>query len=391
MQKKLLIFNIYIFFIIAGIIKTIIGPVLPTMIDNYSVTLAVAGLVISMLSFGRLISVSSAAVWLDSIGYKPVFLTGAALISVGMFGFGIVHWWWGHLMFMLVTGLGFGMIGSSSNALIAELNPQKRGKALNRLHMFFGIGSLVGPVIAGLFLNFNWNWRFLFTIVAALSLLTFVFSLTREFPETGADEDDGIQEHSAVRLKRLINRPIFYLLAVIMFIYVGVGNGIVGWVNKYLGDTLAFSGFAASGVLAIYSLGLTLGRVTWSFFSDSLGYKKTILLCSAGSLMTISVAVLSSMTTAILIGFGLTGFFLAGLFPTVLAYGSQLFPRMLGTISSSLVSTAVMGGVIIPWVMGIISEYFGLKGGMMTTIIFAVILVGSSILLFFIDEKKEVL
>ena len=387
MKENMLIFNMYLFFILSGITKTIIGPVLPSMIENYGVTLTVAGLILSVLSFGRLISVITATFLLDNVGYKPILTTGAALMSIGLIGFTMSIWWWGHVLFILFVGLGIGLIGSSSNALIAEVNTDNKGKALNHLHMFFGVGSLIGPLIAGFLLSYNLNWRVVFWPAVIFSLMLLILIVTREFPEKVVTKDK--RENSLVRLGKLIHSPIFYFLAIVMFVYVGVGNGIMGWMNKYLGDVMSFSGMAASGVLALYTLGITVGRLTCGLFVDSLGYKKTILLCSIGSLLSITLAVMSNMIVFILIGFALTGFFMAGLFPTAIAYGTSLFPEMLGTISSALITTAVIGGTTIPWVMGAISDNYGLKGGMMITIVLAIILSISSILLFFTEDRKK--
>ena len=396
-EKKAITVKIYVFYALFGIAKNIIGPILPHLIDDYTVSLATAGLVISLLSFGRLLSVSWATVWLDEKGPKKVLLWGAFCVAAGLIGFTLSIWWYLHLFFMAVIGIGFGLFGSSSNALIAGLYIKKQGKALNRLHMFYGVGALIGPLLAGIFLFMDFSWRSIFILVSILAVSLFLMIIFQKIPEINNNGEyvndtnkNGTKDNKGkyfTRLKKLFKSPVFFLLALISFIYIGVGNGITGWMNTYLGDTFAFTDIFASGILAIYTLGITLGRIVCSYVSDDLGYKNTIFYCSIGSFLAVCIAVLSNSTVFILTGFGLTGFFLAGLFPTALAYGSRVFDDMLGTISSALISTAVIGGMLIPWWMGIISEYYGLRSGMYLTIIFSIILIFTAGLLYKFDKQ----
>ncbi|MFW6006720.1 MAG: MFS transporter [Bacillota bacterium] len=386
-RKMKITINIYLFFVLFGIAKTIIGPVMPHLINDYSVTLGTAGLLLSLLSFGRLLSVSWATVWLDKVGPDKILILGALCITGGLAGFALSVWWSLHLLFIVLIGIGFGFLGTSSNALIAGIYVKEQGNALNRMHMFFGIGSLLGPIGAGLLLYRNYSWRIIFGLAFIFSLISLLWAFFQNIPEINNKEEaeDNSDNKFKIRLKKLVHSPLFFLLAVIMFVYIGVGNGLIGWMNKYLGDTFAFSDFFASGFLAIYTLGITSGRFVYSYISDNLGYKKSILLGAVGSFISITVAVFSSTSLIILLGFGFTGFFLAGLFPTCIAYGSRVFPEMLGTISSALIFSSVLGGIIVPYIMGIISEFYGLRGGMITTVIFSIFLVIASGLLFKFD------
>jgi len=394
LPKKKLVLTLLIFFayIMMGISKNIIGPVLPTIIENYTITLTLAGTLLTLLSVGRLLSVSSSGGLLDSIGRKRLLTAGLILLFTGHLGYSLGIRWWNHLLAIMVMGMGIGLMGVSCNALIADLYQEKRGRALNLLHMCYSIGALIGPFIAGGYLTFNINWRWIYVTAAVITFLLFVITQFYEFPDR-----DRYQKFKPGKIKQIISEtlkrwrtilqsPILVLLGFIMFIYIGVGNGFVGWINTYLEDTKAFSVLSASGILAIYNLGIIAGRLLCSFISDNLGYKNTILLCALGSLLFINLAVLSSSFLFILIGFGLTGFFLAGLNPTAIAYGTQLFPEMIGTVSSGLTTLAVLGGTIIPLMMGIISDHFGLQGGMMTTIGFALILL---IMALFLRNDKQ--
>ncbi|MFW5986068.1 MAG: MFS transporter [Halanaerobiales bacterium] len=372
-NKKKLTINVFMIFTIMGLSKVIIGPSLPDMISGYGVSLTVAGSILGFLSFGRFISVLSATAILDNNQYKPVLVTGTVLITAGLTGNAISGFWWGHLLSVLIIGFGIGLVGSCNNVLITDLYSENRGNFLNLSHMFFGVGAVVGPLLAGVYLNQNISWRWIYLTVAFLSLGVLIYTILGKFPEKNIKID--YENRTAVRWKKLINSREFFLLAMVMFIYVGVGNSIFGWVNKYLGDTFSFSAFAASGVLLIYNLGLTGGRLGYSFITEYFGYKKTIMICSIGGLVSVSTAVLTGIPVLIIICFGLTGLFLSGLFPVSIAFGSRLFPEMVGTISAALIAAAALGGTVVPWFLGFVSDYLGLQGGMMVNIAVSLLLV----------------
>ena len=392
-NKLILTLIVYIAYIMMGLSKNIIGPVLPTIIENYEITLTLAGTLFTLLSIGRIFSVSSASGLLDSIGRKRVLISGLILLFIGQTLYGISFSWWVHLISIMIVGMGIGLIGTSSNAVIADLYQEKRGKALNLLHMCFGIGAFIGPILAGSYLSLNINWRWIYFTSGFISLILFILTSLYEFPDNNKYEKFKFNKlkntfsTTKERWKKILQSPILILLGLIMFIYIGVGNGIIGWVNKYLGEIKSFSVLSASGVLAVYNFGIIGGRFVCSFVSDNLGYKKTILVCAVGSLLFINLAVLSNNFYIILTGFGLTGFFLSGLNPTAIAYGTKLFPDMIGTVSAGLKTISVLGGTVVPLLMGAISDHFGLQGGMMTTIVFAIILL---IMAIFLKNDKEI-
>jgi len=397
-RPKILVVAYGLYFLM-GVAKIVIGPALPSMIENYSITLAAAGAVFTFLSLGRFIAVSLSALSLDRFGEGRILHLGVWLLGVGLLGFTFSPNWPLHLLTMFFIGLGMGFIGPSLNTLVAAASEGEKGKGLNRLHMFFSVGSLFGPALAGAILTWGSNWRLVFLPAAIAVVLPLLATrkmkgirsnLDLESGKRDQGEEAGSISGTEGRWRKLFTSKYFYLLGAVGFLYIGIGNGIVGWANKYLGDVFSLSVFAASSVLMIYNLGMSSGRMGSSFLSERFGYKKTILGCALGSLVFVSLAVLSGGSLLSTLGFGLSGLFLAGLFPTAIAYGTDLFPEIAGTASSSLIATAFLGGTVVPFAIGAISDRFGLKGGMFTLVsLTVVLLVVASLLPSDLKNAKE--
>ena len=73
-----------------------------------------------------------------------------------------------------------------------------------------------------------------------------------------------------------------------------------------------------------------------------------MLLLSRGPVLAIS-------------GLFLTGFGLAAIFPLVFAYVGDLYPKFSGTAFGVILVIALPGGMLYPYVSGLIAEHFNLR------------------------------
>ena len=128
--------------VLIGIVGNVMGPVMPEVIQDYGLSLTTAGIVFTAQGLVRLVAVFSTSSWSDRVGRKPVMRLGGIFMVIGAIGYGLSPMWVGHILSAIVIGAGSGMLDGASNALVSELHTEKRGLALNRLHVFFGIGSL---------------------------------------------------------------------------------------------------------------------------------------------------------------------------------------------------------------------------------------------------------
>ena len=349
----------------------VIGPVMPSVIGEYQISLATAGMVFTALGLGKIVAVFSTSSWSDRVGRKPVMRLGGILMVIGAIGYGISPVWFGHILSAVVLGAGSGMLDGASNALVSDLYTEKRGLALNRLHVFFGLGSLIGPLVAAFFLGVVHSWRLLFVTIAAMAGAHAIFASSQSYPEVRIAQGSNEAQVAQAR-KTILTSPEFWLLSGIMFTYSGMGGTIVGWVNTYLSDKLTVTVLAASVVLALYNVGLTMGRLIWGGVSERVGYPRTLLICALGGLAFVTSAVLGRQLWLIAISFWLTGLFLAGLFPTAVAHGTGLFSQLTGTVSGYMITAAALGGMLLPFLVGALSDVVGLRLGMLAAPFFGI-------------------
>jgi len=64
----------------------------------------------------------------------------------------------------------------------------------------------------------------------------------------------------------------------------------------------------------------------------------------------------------------LTGLGLAAIYPTTLAVVGEQFPALSGTAFSLAIATGLVGGMISPWLVGLISQHSTLQIGLLVPV-----------------------
>jgi fucose permease len=147
----------YTAFLLIGANDGAFGVLIPSLRMHYGVDKATIGLLFFLQSVGYLVAAFSSGLLIEKLGNRRFLMLGVVslLFGVGalalMFPFMIV------LLTMLPLGLGIGMIDAGINAYIASM--PRNGARLNYLHAFYGIGALLGPLIASVILAVRWGWN----------------------------------------------------------------------------------------------------------------------------------------------------------------------------------------------------------------------------------------
>lgn len=153
-----------------------IAPLLVAIATEFDVSLAVAGQLATVTYMAAAVSAITVGPLSDSIGRRPMALTGLSLLSIGVLASAFAPNLWSLIALRAVTGLGGGMLPSNTVAAVADvISPARRAQAVGGLTAFNTMGSMIGvPLLA---LAAQWgDWRLPFLMVG--SLLTLVTLLS---------------------------------------------------------------------------------------------------------------------------------------------------------------------------------------------------------------------
>jgi fucose permease len=275
----------------------------------------------------------------------------------------------------LVSGYATGVLESVLNVYLAALPDATT--LLNRLHAFFGVGALLGPLLAAWIVSAaSWRTVSLVLAVACVPLIAGFLAAYPGRPAARAAEASGVVEaagtaplsgtapgSSGSLLGAALRDPSVLLGAAMLAVYVGTELGVGSWGFGYLvqarGMPRPLAGYAISG----YWLGLTAGRFLISPAAGRIGATEVGMMyaCLAGVIGTAALAWLSPAAVLASAALLLLGFFLGPVFPTTMAIAPRLTSaRLAATAIGVMNAGSMVGGAALPWLAGAIGQSRGI-------------------------------
>lgn len=355
-----------------GMITAAIGPALPDLAGNTASALSAVGGLFSGLFFGALAAQGLTGLLLDRLGPRWLILGGLLVMGSGMFGVSLARSLPLALACATFAGFGHGIIDVVMNVSVSNLFPGRRASVLNLLNVFFGAGAFLAPAAAGLSLRLTGSSLPALWLGAGLELLLVPPCLW--FFHIPAARQTAPRAAEAGSLAR---SPALWLLGLLLLVYVGVENGAGGWVSAYLQQTTPLAAANAALVASGFWLALTLGRAVaallgarWSS-GALLGASLTAALAGGAAIVAGT-----GHTALSILGFLLLGFGFGPVFPTTLAITTATFSASPGTAASLAVAMGSIGGMLIPWLQGIVLEASGPRAGALLLPLGAALMLG---------------
>jgi len=335
--------------LMVGINSGWIGPFLPQIARIVHLPIERAGLIVSASAAGYFISVLIAGEINQQLSAEKILVGAMAIFTAGLAGLAAARGLGGLLCAGFVIGLANGGIDVGTNALIVELNRERLGSALNYLHVLFGVGALLGPLIvsAAFASRVPYWWVFgggAVTCAAIVFRLCVTPAIEVRVEAAGSDGNGFLT---------MLARPLIWAISAVMFLYVGAETGIGAWLFLYLRTAGALSPMLASSGVSLYWLGLVCGRGFGGRIGHRMALPQFTILASALS-ATALVILIAAPTAG---GLAASAMFLIGagygpVFPNMIAIGAARFPAEVGRMTSIVVAGGALGGVSVPWIMG---------------------------------------
>jgi MFS transporter, FHS family, L-fucose permease len=339
-------------FLAAGVTLSGVGPALPLLALHIEQDIAVLGGLFTAISLGIILTQFGAGLVSARFGQRSLLAAGMLLMASGSIGITFGRSLPILLAGALLFGVGFGGILAAGNVLVAQLFANRSAAALNGVNLFFGVGSMLGPAIAGLAgLRLGVPQA---AIWAGAGLLLALMPIVLIYAARPA-----AQSANQLAREQPQQRSTGWILAIMLLIYIGTEVGFSGWLTVYLVSGSRMAPASAALVVSGFWLALTLGRA----LGAALGLRMTSAL-----LLTLSLLGMLLGAILLVIGVGDSATSIAGVLCLGLSCG-PVFPTVLAIVAATARNSAATtslvlavgngGGLIIPVLLGVLLANYG--------------------------------
>jgi len=352
----------YAMTLVAGLNSGWLGLFLPAIVQNQHFSLANAGLLASAMNAGCLTALAASTHLISGLGDKKTTLLAAALTTIGFVGLGTVPGLPAIMVCAFCYGLGVGLNGIASHIIFPRYYPATVASSLSKLNVFYGVGALIGPMLALAAFSAKIQYNYIFVGAGIYTLIVCAYLLStrgdtkkrsEKRKEKRKEKEETSPKLTGQNLKVLITHPILLSLSLINFLYVGIEATLCSWVYTFLQRADGLNDVMASTAVSLLWTGLALGRVISVKACLKINPKYVtmaamLLLVST----TFATAIFRSWPVVALPLILIMGLGLGPIFPTIIAQSATRFPTTSSTTTTLVISAGYVGGMLLPWLLG---------------------------------------
>lgn len=289
--------------------------------EQFGLTNTQLGWVNAMAFLGFPIATMLGGIIYNAIGAKKLVALAFACHLLGLLLTISADGFWALLISTFLIGFANGSVEAGCNPLIAQMYPNNKTTMLNRFHVWFPGGIVIGALASSAMTasGFNWQWQ-----VALILIPTAIYGammLTAQFPKF-----DAQQNSTSSNVRNLVS-PLYIFLIICMTITAVTEFGTQQWIEQILGS----SGASPMVILALITGLMALGR----YFAGPIVHRFSpsgVLLGSA-VFSTIGIFLMSQAQ-------GSAIYFAAALFAIGVTY---FWPTMIGCVAEYTPKTGALG------------------------------------------------
>lgn len=374
---------VFVIFFVLSLLTNILGPIVPDIINSFHVSLAAAAFLPFSFFIAYGVMSIPAGFLVDRFSEKPVMVVSFVAALAGALSFALMPIYSVAVVSLFVIGTGMAALQVAINPLLRVAGGEEHFAFNSAFAQFvFGAASFVSPLVYSYLVNnisarnrsgpllgtlakitppeLPWvSMYWIFTVVTAVMVLVLLVVRLPKVERT-ADEQAG----TADMYRSLLRKRIVWLFFLCMFAYVGCEQGTSVWMSKFLSQYHGFDphvagATAVSRFWGLMTVGCLAGMVLLKLFDS----RKVLISFSIGALACLTAALFGTAQVSFF-AFPAIGFFASVMWPTVVSLGLNSVAEYHGSFAGIL-CTGIMGGAVVPFVIGSLGDAFGLRAGML--------------------------
>jgi MFS transporter, FHS family, L-fucose permease len=360
-----------------GLVHNMDPVLIPHLRKAFRLNTLESSLVDSAVFIGYFVMALPAGIIMQRLGYRYGIIIGLLLFATGSFLFVPAANTQQYIFFLgalFIIACGLAMLETAANPYATVLGPEETStQRLNLAQSFNGLAAMLGPVIGGKFILSGKTYtdadlaamteqaraaylhseassvKLPYTIIGIVILLVAVLFIINKLPDIKEEKSERKSIWHAFR------HPHLTWAVIAQFFYVGGQVCVISFfINMAVKSANLEEKVAAQYLGWGFGLAFMVGRFFGTFLMRSIAPSR---LLSVYSLINVLLSAIAIFSTGMITVYALIcmGFFMSIMFPTIFALGIKGLGHET-KIGSSLLIMSIVGGAILPPVLGVIAD-----------------------------------
>jgi len=328
--------------------------------DDFQLSDSMAQLLPSMVFLWFALLSIPTGIFQDRRGKKFTANLGMIITAIGLLVPFIHYSYLTAIIGFMILGIGNTILQVSANPLLLDIS-SKDSKAANlSLSQFIkASAAMLGPIITATLVKSTGNWKLIFPIYAGVSILSVIWLYSIKVEESKPDKKPA----SFKSVLALFRKPFVAIMILSTFLMVGFDVGINSNIANFLRTKFSISLESASFGISLYFASLMVGRLVGAILLRKINPNGFLIWSVVISLLGVAGIIVSDNLALTRIMIFVAGLGFANTFPIIFAKIIERMPDYANELSS-LIVLSVIGGAVIPPIMGVLSDNVGVTASM---------------------------
>jgi fucose permease len=363
-HRALIIVYILCVWFVLSFVTNLIGPLMPIIIQDFQLSLALAGFLpfSFFLAYG-IVSIP-AGMLAEAHGPRTVLLLAFTLNFLGSLAIALLPAYWVVICGLFVIGLGMAMLQVVINPLTRSAGGESHFAFFSVMgQLVFGLASFISPLAFSAVMqragaHETLPWVSFYSVFAIIFIPVIAITCLMRFPKLELEESERSGTRDVYRALLRDKHVRLFFLGIVA--YVGTEQSLANWMSQFLSTyhdlspTIA-GAQAVSSFWGLMSAGCVLGLLLLRLLDSRIvlgAFSTVAIICVAAALF--GPASISRHA------FPVAGFFLSVMFSVIFSLALNSVRHHHGALSGILCS-GILGGALVPLLIGVLGDWIGLR------------------------------
>ncbi len=346
-------------FFLSGICTISSGVIVSLLQSHYGFAYGMTGTLISFMSIGNMIASFMSGILPGKIGARNTVMILCSGFFIGYLLMSVTGFLPLLMTAFFVVGLAKGCTVNNCTVLVGE-NCEDRTQGMSLMNAFYACGALLCPILISFFSK-GGDKAPMIGIALIGSLLWLNFMLAGlPGKKAVSKKEESKKEFDFLKSKK------FWLITALIFCQNAAETSVTGWLVTYYRGQNILSGLFSTYTVTVMWGATLIARLLIAFVFHIKDTFKALAFMGIGCTVMYSLMVFANTPMVALLMLFAFAFAIAGVYPIGIAGVGKI---MSNSSMGVLLPIGGIGAIVMPWIIGMVADYAGLKIAMLTNLI----------------------